>query len=107
MVKDSEKYKTKTITRKYEWVGDAAAVLGIISLLPVAWAATTTGNVHNLDYTWLSISLASTILWFLFGYTNKIHPTTISAISIGVIIIYLILLKMHIMHRRRFAHSSI
>ena len=45
--------------RKYkaEWVGDIAAIIGIIALLPIAWYVTATEKTHQLNYFWLVIKL--------------------------------------------------
>jgi uncharacterized protein with PQ loop repeat len=81
---------------KDAWVGDVAAILGIIALIPLAWHVTATEHTHSLNYMWLGIKLVAAGLWFYFGYVNRITPNVISSVAIGALVIYLIGIKIYI-----------
>ncbi len=85
--------KIKKEKHKQEWVGDVAAALGIMAMIPVAWYVTKTGFVRDINIYWMILRLASCILWVYFGCVNNITPNIISGSIVGIIVFYLIIMK--------------
>ena len=93
-----DKKDTRKPKYKYDWVGDLAAIFGIIALLPLVFYVTTTQQVRDLHLGWLLLKLMSVSLWLVYGLANSIIPSVISAVSVGLLLLYLIGVKIYINH---------
>lgn len=78
---------------KEEWSGDIAAVLGIFALLPIAWYVSSTGYVRDVSLSWLILKLTASSLWLYYGWVNENTPTVIGAMSTGLILMFLVVMK--------------
>lgn len=89
----TEKYNPNLPPRKRfkgEIIGELASIISVVALLPLAWEVTSTGNVSNIQISWMFVKLVAIGMWFYFAWVNMIIPNIICSVGIGAIIIYLI-----------------
>lgn len=80
---------------KHENIGNIAGILGIIALVPLAWDVMQTNVVKHLNILWLLIRLLSTGMLLYFGIINKITPIIIASGGVGIILLYLLGMKIY------------
>lgn len=99
MDKNKDNYNPKSSSQqrfKGEIIGEIASIISVIALLPLAWHVTSTGNVENIEISWMMLKLIAIGMWFYFSWINMIIPNIICSVGIGAIIIYLIGCKLFI-----------
>ncbi len=60
-------------------IGLLAGTLSIIGYLPQVWKTYTTKHARDLSMGWLTLTLSSAILWFIFGILSNSLPLTITS----------------------------
>lgn len=84
---------------KQVWVGDIAAVVGIIALIPLVWYVMETQQVRDLHMGWMLLKIIATLCWLYFGIVNKIQPNIISSSCILAILLFLLGMKIYVSNK--------
>jgi len=81
------------MTNKYEIFGLLASFLGVINFYILVYHNYKEQDTSSLAPLWLIISSLIQILWFIYGYVNKLRPVYITAPLILLGMFYLVYLK--------------
>jgi uncharacterized protein with PQ loop repeat len=81
------------MNKKLESIGFMAAILGIISFYILVYHNYKLQNTTSLSSYWLGLSVLIQIFWLIYGLTNSIRPTILSAPLVIIGLLYLIYLK--------------
>lgn len=79
---------------KKEWVGQLAAIIGIIALLPIGWYVIFTYKYINISLVWIFLKILGAGLWLYFGLVNKITPNVILSIASLIVLFIIVIGKM-------------
>ena len=82
------------MTKKYEWIGFTAAIVGVLSYYSLVYHNYIIQDTASLSFIWLFVTVALQVLWFIFGMANQIRPTIFAAPFVIIGAIYLIYLKL-------------
>tara|TARA_B110000285_G_C14791349_1_gene453160 strand:- start:305 stop:574 length:270 start_codon:yes stop_codon:yes gene_type:complete len=80
--------------RKLEYIGFIAAILGTISFYSLVYHNYNLQDTTSISPYWLVMSIIIQILWLIFGISNNIRPTIVSAPLVIIGLVYLIYLKL-------------
>jgi len=107
MVKKSLKDPKPRRELKKEWVGEIAAVIGIIAFIPLVWHVTSKKTTYSLHYAWLIIKIFAAVLWLVYGITNDLPPNITGSVAAIIILTYLLFIKIYYESSGQSIHQSI
>ena len=81
------------MANKYEIIGLLASFLGVINFYILVYHNYQEQDTSSLSPLWLVISSLIQILWFIYGYVNKLIPVYITSPLILLGMFYLVYLK--------------
>ena len=81
------------MANKYENIGLLASLLGVINFYILVYHNYQEQDTSSLAPLWLLISSLIQILWFIYGYVNKLIPVYITSPLILLGMFYLVYLK--------------
>lgn len=71
-------------------------IIEIVAFTPLLWDILKTKNVEAFHFYWLFAELLGAILWFIYGYINKLFPDVATGL-IGIsVFLYIIFLKFYV-----------
>ena len=82
------------MNRKFESIGFMGAILGVISFYILVYHNYKLQNTTSISSYWLGLSVLIQIFWLIYGVTNNIRPTILSAPLVIIGLLYLIYLKL-------------
>jgi uncharacterized protein with PQ loop repeat len=59
-------------TEEFEWIGDLALFLNIISTIPQLYHVYSKRDAKSLSWMWIFVSFIANILWIAFGYNKGV-----------------------------------
>lgn len=78
---------------KKEWVGNIAAIVGIVALVPITWHVIFTEKYRTVNLSWTFLKMFGAVLWLYFGIINNITPTIVVSIATLFILFIVVLGK--------------
>ena len=82
------------MTRKHEYIGFIAAILGVLASYSLVYHNYNLQDTTSISSYWLIMSLIIETLWLIYGISNNIRPTIVSAPIVIMGLLYLSYLKL-------------